>query len=147
MTARFPEGRGRGIVWQRSGGQCEICGQCPADGVSHRIAKSRGGSWHPSNLIAACGSGTTLDHGWLEANPSWAGEGGWHIRRDLRLPDIVPVYLRPAWAPPGWFVLLDDGSAEPVFPDDYGLPEVPAYLPYVLPAGRPLATVPWVDPR
>lgn len=147
MTATITEARARLILAARSGGVCECCGARRAESWSHRVAKSRGGSWSPSNGLHLCGDGVRLCHGWLEANPLWAGAGGWHIRRDLRLPDIVPVYLRPAWSPAGWFLLLDDGSTEPVHADDFGLPEVPAYLPYVLPGGRPLATVPWVEPR
>lgn len=148
MTFRYPEGRGRAIVYARSGGVCECCGARRAESWSHRVAKSRGGLWSPSNGLHLCGDGTRLCHGWLEANPTWAGGGFWHIRRDLRLPDIVPTYLRTPEVPDGgWFLLLDDGSREQVHADDYGLPEAPLHLPYLVPGGRPLATVPWMDPR
>jgi hypothetical protein len=62
----------------------------------------------------------------------------------------VPVFVVTVLAPLGaWHLLLDDGSRDEVYPDDYGLPEVPAHLPpghVRLVLGRPLGTVPWVDP-
>lgn len=142
----FPESRGRRIVRERSGGWCEVCGLRRAESMSHRISKSRGGSWAPQNLIHTCGDGTRGCHGWFEANPLWAGEGGWHIRRDPRPPTEVPVYLRPALHASGWFLIRDVGGPclVPVDPADYGLPLMPAHFP---PSARPLATTPWVDPR
>jgi hypothetical protein len=147
MTAAITEARGRAVVYARSAGLCECCGSRRAESWSHRVAKARGGLWAPSDGLHLCGDGVRLCHGWLEAHPTWAGEGGWHIRRDPRAPAEVPVYLRPALAWPGWYLIDDEGLYLVVDPDDYGLPEVPEHLPYVVPSGRPLDTVPWVDPR
>lgn len=142
----FPESRGRRIVRERSGGLCELDGFRPAESWSHRIARSRGGTWAPSNGLATCGDGVRLCHGWLEANPTWAGEGRWHIRRLHQAnPLDIPVYLRPLDLEPGWFLLDDEGGRWPVDPADYGLPVMPAHFPPS--AARPLHTVPWVDPQ
>lgn len=147
----FLKGRGTALVRARSE-ICEVCGSRPGESFSHRIAASRGGTWAPSNGVRACGSGTTGCHGWLKMHPTWAGEGGWHIRHDLRLPDIVPVFIVTPVAPlGGWHLLLDDLSRELVDAEGYGLPEVPAHLPpghvrVLVLGGRPLATVPWVEP-
>jgi hypothetical protein len=139
--------KARPIVGERSGGICEIDGWRPAESLSHRIAVARGGLWAPSGLVHTCGDGSfgRLCHGWLEDHPTWAGEGGWQIRRDPRLPSEVPVFLRPFDLGPGWFTLDDLGNRWRVDPADYGLPLVPAHLPWL--SGRPLHTVPWVDPR
>ncbi len=154
MSARprvqFPEHRGRQVVYARSAGRCEACGGRTADSWSHRVAKGRGGSWGPSNGLHVCGSGVSGCHGWFEAHPTWAGEGGWHIRRDRRSPLDVPAFIVTPEAPLGAWVLLDDeGGREQVHHDDYGLPEVPAHLPpghVRTMLGRPLSTVPWVEP-
>jgi hypothetical protein len=145
VTATWPESQGRAVVYARSGGACELRGVHRAESWSHRMAKSRGGLWRPSNGLHLCGSGTTGCHGWLEAHPLWAGEGGWHIRRlHTANPLDIPVYLRPTGMEPGWFLLDDAGGRWPIDPADYGRPAVPAHVP---PAARPLHTVPWVDPR
>ncbi len=132
------------VVRERSGGVCEVCGLRPAQSASHRISRSRGGTWAPSNLLRVCGDGTPAGggcHWWFEANPNYAGEGGWHIRRDRRSPAVIPVFLT-IWL--GWHLLDDEGGRRLVDPADYGLPLVPAHFP---PAARPLHTTPWVDPR
>ena len=149
MSRVWTEGRGTEVVRGRSGGLCEICGVRPGESFSHRLAAGKGGTWRPSNGLRTCGDGTRLCHGWLEAHPIWAGEGGWHVRRNPVDPALQPAYLRPALAWPGWWLVTDadPGIYVAVDPADYGLPEVPEHLPYVPPGGRPLATVPWVDPR
>jgi hypothetical protein len=89
-------------------------------------------------------------HDWFEAELILATGGGWHIRRDPRSPLDVPVFLVTPEVPlGGWFLLDDEGGREQVHPDDHGLPEVPAVLPpghvrYAV--GRPVGTVPWVEP-
>lgn len=149
LSASFPKGRGQALVRLRSAA-CEACGAAPGQSFSHRVSASRGGTYAPSNGIRACGSGTTGCHGWFESHPLHAGNGGWHIRRDRRSPRDVPVFLVTPEAPLGGWVLLDDeGAREAVHADDHGLPEVPAVLPpghVRLGTGRPLSTVPWVDP-
>jgi hypothetical protein len=148
-AALFPKGKGQALVRLRSD-VCEACGAAPGQSFSHRIAASRGGTYAPSNGIRACGSGTTGCHGWFEHHPTWGGEGGWQIRRTLRTPLEVPAFLVTPEAPfGGWYLLDDENGREGVFPDDFGLPEVPAHLPpghVRLRTGRPLSTVPWVEP-
>ncbi len=119
MRGGWTRARGTAIVRERSGGSCEICRTNPGQEFSHRIAASRGGTWAPSNGVRACHG----CHSWLEHHPLWATGGWWHIRRDPRSPLELPVFLKVA------------------------LPGAPLHLPYVVPGGRPLATVPWVDPR
>ncbi len=149
MRRPFPRGLGQETVRLRSA-LCEACGAAPGQSFSHRIAASRGGTYAPSNGVRACGSGTTGCHGWFEAHSTWAGDGGWHIRRDRRDPLEVPVFLVTVLQPLGAWHLLDDlGGRDEVYPDEFGLPEVPVHLPpghvrTVL--GRPLETVPWVEP-
>jgi hypothetical protein len=145
LSVQFPKGRGQATVRARSA-SCEACGAAPGQSFSHRVSTSRGGTWAPSNGVRAC----RRCHDWFEDHPTWAGDGGWHIRRDLRPAIEVPVFVVTVLAPLGaWHLLLDDGSRDEVYPDDYGLPEVPAHLPpghVRLVLGRPLGTVPWVDP-
>lgn len=144
MTATWSESRGKAVVRTRSEGVCEVDGVRWAQSWSHRVARGRGGLWQPSNGVHTCGSATTGCHGWFEDHPTWAGEGGWHIRRQhLAVPADIPVFLRTQWTT-GWFLLDDLGGRYLVDPGDYGLPVMPAHFP---PVSRPLATVPWVDPR
>jgi hypothetical protein len=140
----WPEVRGREVVYARSGGVCELCGVRRAESWSHRVARSRGGLWQPSNGLHLCGPPTGC-HGWLEDNPTYAGEGGWHIRRrHLAVPADIPAYLRGVPGEPGWHLIDDLGGRFLVDPADYGLPPVPAHFPHSV---RPLHPVPWVDPR
>lgn len=145
LGTAWSRGRGQATVRARSLA-CEACGAAEGQEFSHRISASRGGIWAPSNGVRAC----HRCHGWLEAHPTWAGDGGWHIRRDLRSPLEVPVFLVTPEAPlGGWMLLDDEGGRESVHHDDHGLPEVPAHLPpghVRLGLGRPLGTVPWVTP-
>lgn len=69
------------IVDERSGRRCERCGRTVLVGGSHhhRKLRSRGGPDDPSNLVFLCGSGTTLCHGWVHANPAAATEAGWMV--------------------------------------------------------------------
>lgn len=73
-TEPMPERVGRRIVRERSGGLCELAipGVClgRAAGVHHRVKRGQGGRWNPSNLLDACGSGTTGCHGWAESHPT-----------------------------------------------------------------------------
>lgn len=142
----WSETKARRIVAERSGGVCELDGFRPAESLSHRIAVARGGTWAPSGLVHTCGDGVRGCHGWLEANPTYAGEGRWQIRRLHRAnPLDIPVYLRPRDSEWGWHLLDDAGGRWLVDPDDYGLPLMPAHFPPS--AARPLHTTPWVDPR
>jgi hypothetical protein len=149
MTS-WTRSKARPIVGRRSGETCEIDGWRPAESLSHRISRSRGGTWAPSNLLHVCGDGTPAGRGchwWLEDRKEWAKQGGWHIRRDPRPANEVPLYLRPPMNASGWFLIRDEGGPYlvPVDPADYGLPQMPAHFPPS--AARPLHTTPWVDPR
>ncbi|GHG97426.1 HNH endonuclease [Amycolatopsis roodepoortensis] len=50
----FPESEARTIVRARSGGLCEKCGQAEAIHWHHRLNRSQGGTWHPSNGLHLC---------------------------------------------------------------------------------------------
>jgi hypothetical protein len=108
----FTEATGRAIVRERSGGRCElaipnVCFGTP-DTVHHRAKKGQGGTWAPSNLITACGSGTTGCHGYVEANPAWAREEGLWLFTGDGEPDQVSAHMR--WEMlRGWFRLDDEG--------------------------------------
>lgn len=106
------EGAGRRIVRQRSGGLCEIAidGIClgRAAGVHHRVKSGQGGSWRPSNLLDACGSGTVGCHGWVEAHPAAALELGLGLRSYMD-PLAASAVMRWANQRSRWY-LTDDGS-------------------------------------
>lgn len=102
----------RDTITARSGERCEACGERLRRGrwsVQHRKRKGMGGSRDPeldspANLSPVCGDGTTLCHGWIEANPLAAQRRGLAIPRgDLDRPEDVPLIL-----PSGRRVLLDD---------------------------------------
>ena len=41
----------RKLVSARSGGVCERCGAIRAAGKHHRVKRSQGGRWTPSNIV------------------------------------------------------------------------------------------------
>jgi len=100
------------LVTERSGGMCEvrISGICRGPGESrhHRNKASQGGLWMPSNVIHACGSGTTGCHGWIEANPATARRRGLWLFRG-QLPAEAPVMLVFRGLS-GAYLLDDEGS-------------------------------------
>lgn len=118
------ESRTRRIVKARAAHSCEITGAYGPTDMSHRLARSGGGQWQPSNLINASHD----VHMWLEANPRLADAGGWHVP-SWADPLEVPVWLTVPWV--GWFLLADDGFLTSVDPEVYGLPVTP-----VLPGRR-----------
>ena len=106
------EARAREIVAQRSEDRCEIAvpGVCRGirRSVHHRRKRSQGGDWRPSNLLAACGDGTTGCHGYVEARPRWANEHGLWLFAGDGEPHEVSVFMR--WANSrSWYLLDDDG--------------------------------------
>ena len=107
----FSEERGRAIVKERSGGRCEaaIRNVCLGDAASvhHRQKRSHGGTWAPSNLLHVCGDGTIGCHGWIEAHPQRANEGGlWLFAGED--PAETSVYMR--WENlKSWYLLDDEG--------------------------------------
>jgi hypothetical protein len=108
------ESAGRMVVYERSGGFCEVriekAGVCRGMGesVHHRRKRSHGGSWSPSNLVHACGDGTTGCHGYLEANPATARRYGlWLYSGQDALTTPVQLTFRGFR---GWWLLDDEGS-------------------------------------
>lgn len=105
----------RRIVAARSGGICEVnvperC-RGRAESMHHRLKRSHGGNWVPSNVLHVCGSGTTGCHGHIEANPRWANTHGYWLMAGDGDPREVPVYLR--WMSlMDWFLLDDTGCLE-----------------------------------
>lgn len=102
----------REVITRRSRGLCECCGRQLRPrlwSVQHRKRRGMGGTKDleidsPANLSPVCGDGTTLCHGWIEANPLAAQRRGLAIpRSDLDRPEDVPLIL-----PSGRRVLLDD---------------------------------------
>lgn len=70
----------RRIVYGRSSGCCEVCGNHPGQSWHHRQNRSQGGRWTPANGLHVCGDGTTGCHGWIGANPAESYEYGWLVR-------------------------------------------------------------------
>lgn len=79
--------------------------------MHHRLKRSHGGGWAPSNIVHLCGDGTSGCHGWIETHPLWAHEQGlWLMAGDER-PELAPAHLR--WENlRSWFVLTDEGILE-----------------------------------
>lgn len=100
------------LVLTRSGGRCELAipGVClgVAGTVHHRLKRSAGGPWSPSNLLRACGSGTTGCHGWTEAHPADAQAAGtWLLRGED--PAVEPVIMAPGHLWRAWWLLDEEG--------------------------------------
>lgn len=114
----------RGLVYDRSGGWCEVRlpGICfgRAGNFHHRQNKSQLGRWHPSNGLHLCGSGTTGCHGWITEHPAVSKDKGWTVLSGDN-PSLVPAEI---WSPqfelgePIELWLLSDGgvATEPPFP-------------------------------
>jgi len=84
-----------------------VC-QGKAAGVHHRVKRSQGGKWAPSNLLDACGSGTTGCHGWTEHHPEEAHVEGLSLKRGED-PLEHSVHMR--WVNErSWWFLDDEGS-------------------------------------
>ncbi|GAA4391549.1 hypothetical protein GCM10023147_20540 [Tsukamurella soli] len=94
------ERRARELVYERSGGCCERCGQWGVT-YDHRKPRSQGGDWAPSNGMALCGNGTMGCHGWKEHHPRAAATLGFRVWSH-ETPRKVPVFRR------GRMVFLDD---------------------------------------
>jgi ribosomal protein L34 len=98
-----PNRRIRAVVVERAGGRCEIAipGVClgVAGNIHHRESYGMGGRpGHvdtAAELLAACGSGTTGCHGWLEHNRAVARAAGWLARRETAAGR--PVLYRGRW--------------------------------------------------
>jgi 5-methylcytosine-specific restriction protein A len=117
---RGPTQQTRELVFERSGGKCEWCGQPPSWGVSvhHRKPRGMGGSRKvhvnaAANLLLLCGSGTTGCHGWTESNRQQAVTFGLLVPRPA-FPATTPFYYRQQ----RWVLLDDNGGIEEWIPDD-----------------------------
>lgn len=107
------EAKVRQVVRERSGGICEIfipavC-RGRAENISHRKAVGQGGRWTTANCMDACGSGTTGCHGWVEDHWHAAHKMGLRLARSEN-PLDVPVLMRTAQWPFGWYTLDDYGT-------------------------------------
>jgi len=103
VTGAWTEDRARPLVIARSGDRCEIDRE-PGTDLAHRVDRSDGGTWAPSNLLRLC----RKCHAWTHAEPLLAVEGGWRLR-STDDPATSPAWL---WTPYGqaWFVLSDLGD-------------------------------------
>lgn len=80
----------RPAVSARSGGICENCGKQRATDKHHRLNASRGGKWHPANILDLC----RLCHHRVTVNPSWAESRGLSLPTSLVYsPAAVPVRI------------------------------------------------------
>lgn len=102
------EAEARTVVAGRAMGRCEVCRR-QANNWAHRVARSQGGLWTPSNGVLMCGSGTTGCHGWCHHNRPDARTGGWILDAGAD-PREVAVWLAPLSLWPGWWFLEDDGT-------------------------------------
>lgn len=118
LTRRKPASRderyARRVVRARVlDGLCEGCAQWPAADYAHRIARSQGGPWCPSNALALCSDLTTPPgvvacHPWSHSRPDEARGLGWMLRRSDD-PSAVPAFL----VGRGPVLLGVDGSVTP----------------------------------
>ena len=97
------EARARAIVRDRSGGRCELC-PAPGSEWSHRIARSRGGLWAPSNGLWLCG----ICHRKCHAAPDTARANGWHLPTGTD-PLDAPALIHPGHLWGDWWRLDDEG--------------------------------------
>lgn len=113
------EDRARTLVYARSGGYCECCGEMQASEWHHRQSRAVGGRWVASNGLHLCHS----CHQWITAHPAVSYRKGWMVRSTDE-PQEVPVVLS---GPPGAVYLDDDGGfRKPYIHDD--LPILDDYL-------------------
>lgn len=100
----------RRIVAERSQHMCELAIPmvCRGQLASMHHRRKEGRVWSASNVLAACGDGTTGCHGYTEAHPEWArSEGLWLFYGDGE-PHEVSAHIR--WMNlRGWYVLDDLG--------------------------------------
>lgn len=107
------ETKARRLVYERSGGVCEVCAVRRGESWSHRLPKGAGGPWTPSNGLHTCGDGTRGCHGWIESYRTRSYERGWALRRGAD-PLTVPAFTR---LHGGWVLLDDDGCLTPSEPE------------------------------
>lgn len=76
VTMRSQEKHAREVVYERSSGRCEVCGQARASEWQHRKNRSQGGRWEAANGLHVC----RLCHAYIHANPNEATDEGWTVR-------------------------------------------------------------------
>lgn len=98
----------RRLAYARDQGRCVVCQHPAATGsIHHRQGRGGPDPHRLSNLITVHGSGTTGCHGRIHANPAWAYENGFMVRRNGVLrPEDIPVqygteqiHLTNSWEP------------------------------------------------
>jgi hypothetical protein len=99
MTVPLPQAV-RAKLNERADRLCEV--RLPgcyinANNAHHRKNQSQGGLDVLSNLLLACGSGTTGCHGWITEHPGEAKRRGLSVWRSDD-PALTPVMYRGAWA-------------------------------------------------
>jgi hypothetical protein len=112
----------RALVSARSHGLCEAGDGVPAADWSHRVARSRLGAWRASNGVHLC----RACHAWAHAEPDAARACGLIVATETD-PALARVWLDPATAWPGWWILSDDGLYVAVDTDDPAPRWYPAY--------------------
>ena len=111
----WPEHVGRALVAARAGGRCEGCAVAGPLEWHHRVRRSHGGTWAPSNGLHLC----TLCHGWTHAHPTLASRAGFLVPTGAWT-CTTPAFLRTPLAVDGgaWW-LLDDAACYVTPPDDH----------------------------
>lgn len=109
------ERKGRALVSARDGGTCVKCRRGGAMNHDHRLNRSQGGDWSPSNGQLLCGSGTTGCHGWRTTHPRDAVIEGWAVAGHSTLaPAEWPArrWVHTKWGTLrlSWVLLDDDGG-------------------------------------
>lgn len=98
----------RALVYVRSNGICEVCGQARGTNWHHRKNQGQGGTWDPRNGLHVCGTGTTGCHGHITGHPAASRERGWSVP-SWSDPADTPVWL----AGHGFVYLTADGGTTP----------------------------------
>lgn len=99
------ERRARRIVGRRSGGWCEACDRYSATDWHHRLNRSQGGLWCPSNGMHLC----RTCHHLITTEREVAKERGWALE-----PHQVPTASRCLFARIGYVLLSPAGDVTPV---------------------------------
>jgi hypothetical protein len=101
-------------IAQRDDNSCVACGKVITGpySIQHRKARGMGGTRRKvtcADGILVHGTGNTLCHGTIEANPDWARTMGYRVDQSADVLE-VPVYVVGF----GWRLLTADGQYAPV---------------------------------
>ena len=115
VRSAWPEYLGRELVAARAGGRCEGCATAGPLEWHHRVRRSHGGTWAPSNGLHLC----NLCHGWAHAHPTLAVRAGFLVHAGTA-PGDAPAWLRTVLSVDGaaWW-RLDDEATYVHAPDDH----------------------------